>query len=559
MIRGYRPRWEVAAYGRFARDRSSTRFLAGGYYLGLGEYLLLSAVPRHRLPSRDRDRLGVLSRNFGPAAQLLKRKRRRGNVASFTSSDVGPHAERLSPAAWGRLARIPQGRRTVLRQLAARDGVRSRPDFRSQSLTAVLQRRPDEIGPVLQHLRRDVEPEYVRAALSAAWQVAQKGLDPDAEARLVGHVEAFYFGLSPELRAEPQVNREFCSVVRATAEAAWGVRVEERLAELAGDLEPREGEFPPFVDADLDNRNDLDTCAVNSVRGSATLAAAALLYRRPRSPDLAQLAELAASDPHPAVRAAAHHVALPMLNVDPATAVEFACRVNDHAEDLVLASHAFDDLLSYTLADPQHRRRLTPAVARMVRSHRPGAAEAGAAWATLTLLHFGEMGDLVELALAGSPRQRVRVVQIAGRHADEPNPAAAADLIARLFDDPDATVRDAVATSVAGAKPLGKALPLLQRYVASPAFEDRSVGRVLRALDDEQGPLLPAAEVLLAIGSRLASGAGGSGHSASSLSRLHAEADEAGDDLIATRCLDAIDAVILAGRVHDVFGAADAS
>ncbi|MFO0893319.1 MAG: hypothetical protein U0790_29790, partial [Isosphaeraceae bacterium] len=40
--------------------------------LGLGQYVLLSSLPRARMSPAARDRLGVLQRKFGPIKPLLK-------------------------------------------------------------------------------------------------------------------------------------------------------------------------------------------------------------------------------------------------------------------------------------------------------------------------------------------------------------------------------------------------------------------------------------------------------------------------------------------------------
>ena len=95
--------------------------------------------------------------------------------------------------------------------------------------------------------------------------------------------------------------------------------------------------------------------------------------------------------------------------------------------------------------------------------------------------------------------------------------------------------------------------------MTSPAFASAG-GRVLHALDEHPGPLLPLADALLGAASRTGA-AIPEGHpwsSAAFLVRLHGEADEAGNERVASASLDAIDALLRDGRAGNIFGPADA-
>ena len=559
------PRWEKSGYAFYVRGggRAAWHCWAAGYHLRVGEYLLLSAMPRDRLPPRAIDRLGTLRRRFGPARNMVLRRQRRDGLMSSVRPRVAANAGRLSPAAWGRLARDASRWEQAGHDRGSHRNY-PQPEFVSRILETTLEGRPDLIGPVLERLRVGAHPAFVAAALSAAAKRARrKNVAPEEVAALASGVEAFYFELEPSRRWEAGVAKEFCEAIQAAPTQSWAARTVAALEQLVvAHPDPADGEFPPFGDSDLDHKGDLDTCAINCVRGVAVGAVAALLLRRPDSPHLRRALAAAAADPHPAVRTAAHRLPLVLLRGDPSNpqaAVELACRINEHAEDHVLAAHAFADLLSYTLLDPELRGRLRPTLARMVGSHRQGAAEAGASWATLVFLHRGELENLVEAALAGTPQQRLAIATAVDRHLDGPDPAAAATLLCRLFDDPDPEVRDATASIVADSALHPARRALLEAFVTSPAFASAG-GRVLRALDEHAGPLLPLADALLGAAGRtgVAIPEGHPWFSAAFLVRLHGEADEAGDDRVASASLDAIDALLRDGRAGDIFGPADA-
>src|SRR5262249_22786029 len=149
----------------------------------------------------------------------------------------------------------------------------------------------------------------------------------------------------------------------------------------------------PDRDGESGDRPDVAMSSINCVRGSAAGAIESALFdRRDRLGMLQPAVDSLLNDPHPAVKAAAVGLALPLYNIDRGVAVEAFLKACSHQDDGVLLAYDLNHVLRYTILDFADRVR--PLIERMVASSIGKVAKTGAAWAALAWSHKGLMEDV---------------------------------------------------------------------------------------------------------------------------------------------------------------------
>ena len=355
--------------------------------LGLGQYLLLSALPPDHLPPVVRDWAGVLRRKFGPPKLLLKKTPRRSG--GWVGSTI-PHdrLHLLSDDQWLGIIRGHWPQRSHRWKPMGSDAIgEASVEMFARDLGHMAGRQPHCFARLAQRMPRDADPRYVTAILHALGvteppdQMPEEGWGPAT----VEQIEAIV-GRFQALETDSEFAMALCRAVWQRGNAEWGDRMLERLARLAViHPEPR-------------------------VRGAAAVAIGAVLFGRPGTLSLLRPAvELLLNDPHPAVRVAAVGLTLPLLNVDREEAIAAFLTTCSHPDDEVLRHHDVNQFLDHTIL--RYLDRIAPLIERMVGSAIDEVAKNGAGWATVAWVHRGTMIALVDSCMIGSSPQRQGVAE----------------------------------------------------------------------------------------------------------------------------------------------------
>lgn len=360
--------------------------------------------------------------------------------------------------------------------------------------------------------------------------------------------------------------RQFCWLLFERPEEQWSETTLRRLIEYAtrhsnpeGD-EPRRRRAGSSSEASEVTVNDLETEALNCVRGVAALAIGEQLQAKPELVGFFREAiKQLCTDPHPAVLMAAIRMCLSLLQIDEDFSI--ACFLRAVSLDLRVAASRRAPYY-FNVGMIGHREQFTPIVTQMLKAEhdevtRQGAMEVAARW-----LFHDFFSDELQECLHGSVVHRRGIAEIAADFA------ADADyfdkcrvLIESLVEDDDAEVRSAL--SRFARKPDVLLLPggvdLMTVFVKSKAFLDNP-SVLVYALREYTGSLLPFADVLLTICDQFVGPLRETSrdprkrgmHDVSQfqeiLLRLYEQAVDAGDAIIGNRCLDAWDA-LFEGRV----------
>ncbi|HEX5136357.1 MAG TPA: HEAT repeat domain-containing protein [Planctomycetota bacterium] len=486
-------------HGRPPRERASVRTRYGE-----AQFALLSVLPRNRLSETALARLGVLQEKFRTIADKLLAPREGVELSRVTSPIPRNRLERLSDGAWTRLITgfttpvetAPHFRKrgraieTSVSQFAAdlREVTRRHPD-RFARLAARLPTgiHPEYAGAILEGLDQNAPPEGLSESQRKEWKPASAHLVCEAALRLMG-------------TPYDDADRAVCRLVRRFPTAAWPASVIDRVKSCAmSHPDPEAGKQPiRMTPRDDDGVHEIETHAINCVRGVAAAALGALLHAQPvHLPRVEPALRNLVDDPHPAVRIAAVDATAAVFASDHARALELFLRCIAHDDNRVVCSHAANNVLNYIRRD--HADRLTPIFERMRASKVQTVAERGAAHTTAAWLETQLFEKDVHACLSGHPALRRGVAAVAARwvaHAEHRDQCLR--ILTSLLGDADETVRAAVSAvfHVDGILSLPGCAQFAAQYVGSACFRGAPMW-LLHAIERHRGPLLPLADLVL--------------------------------------------------------------
>ena len=529
--------------------------------VGLGQYVLLAALPQGRLTEEAKGRLGVLRRKFGPVAPLLAKSPR--SIGGWVRSPIpDDRLPRLSDRDW--LSVIEERwekRPRAWRQMGpGRVGEATAEAF-ARDLGSMTKREPRRFARVALAIPASADPRYARAILQNLSDTQppsdQRG---EWQAATVEEIEAVVDHFDG-LAEDPEFATALCwAVVRRSTEP-WSARTYEWLAKISRTHpHPREGEYTVYSGSrpgrsDSPGEPDVLSTSINCVRGAAAEAIQAILFaRRDALGTFGPAIEGLTRDPHPSVRFAAIGLSLPLLNIDRAVAVASFLAACTHERDEVLRARYVNEFLRYTIL--KHVDEFEPLIERMVRSSVVEVAESGAGWVAAVWAHGEKWEDRLERCLAGSAELRAGVARaLAFAVADECSNPRAKEKLCSLFNDPEKDVRGAAASFFrsAGAFETAAVGSLALRFAESAAFDD-SMGDLLMGLEHHAGSLKDYAGAVFAMADRLSGplAAEARDHQtqrpfdaemlAKLLLRLYEQAEH--DQSLRSRCLDAWDRLL---------------
>jgi len=435
-----------------------------------------------------------------------------------------------------------------------------RPETLARDLGEMCRRQPQRFAQLAARMPIDMNSHYLNAILFALAEPQRpENLPESAEWKpaSVQQVEAVFERFASRLE-ERECSMRFCWIIQKRPNEAWSRETLQRLAHFAiHHPHPSENEYTVHRGGALtDEKREADIVgtALNCVRGQAASAIADVLYFR--LDEVAFFSHAMASlvaDKHPAVRAAAIELALPLLNGDRAVAVESFLQACDCPEDQVLKIHHVDRFLSYAIL--HYLDQLQPLLVRMIQSSLDEIASKGATWITVVWAHTRKLGDLLNACLLGSVAHRKGVAEtlvnqmIAG-HGDD----GIAEKLSRLLDDADKEVRQKAASGFHNSEVLRekRGVQLVSSFAKSQALP-HAFDLLFMGLKDFPHPLLPYADAIFLILDRVVPDGGaddvelrwlarGAEHMAEVLLRLYQQADN--NPTLRKRCLDGFDRLL---------------
>ncbi|HAX79147.1 MAG TPA: hypothetical protein DCY88_25805 [Cyanobacteria bacterium UBA11372] len=228
---------------------------------------------------------------------------------------------------------------------------------------------------------------------------------------------------------------------------------------------------PELGTQDSNKTNDIYTEGINSTRGSAVSAIAALIFAdKNRTPYFQETLPKIIKDPSIAVRSCAVAALTAVLNYDRDLAVSLFQQLCEN-EDALLGTQTVEDFLYYAL--PTHFQQLASIVERMIMSELPEVVEIGARQACLASLMMEEARWLAELCLSGTEDHKQAAAQVfvanlrQARFRDFCEQA-----LIQLFHDSNEKVHSQAARCFLDfeADQLGEYVSLIEAFVDSPSF-----------------------------------------------------------------------------------------
>lgn len=545
--------------------------------VGLGQYVLLAALPERRLTGEAKRRLSVLRRKFGSVATILKGSPR--TSGGYVRSTIPPeHLHRLSDRHWLTIVKGRwRDRPRRWRQMGPDQIGEATPRTFAADLGAMTKLEPKRFARLALMIPETADPSYVRAILENLRDTQPSGNDIEAQdwqPATVDEIEAVVDHFD-WLRDDRECATALCWAIMGRSTDRWSARTYEWLARTAmTHPHPGEGEYAIYSgrkpgQSEWPGEPDIVGTSINCVRGVAAEAIQAILFARRDEREIFRPAvEALTRDPHPSVRVAAIGLALPLLNIDRPAAITTFLAACSHERDDVLRARYVNEFLRYTIV--RNVDELGPLIERMVRSPVDEVARAGAGWVGVVWAHREIWEDRLQTCLSGSPRLREGVARaLVAAVADECSNPNAIVTLGTLFDDPEKDVRAAAARFFRneGVVETAVAQSLARRFASSSSLDD-NMDDLLTGLEGHTGELKPYADPIFAMADRLAGplAAEALDHRtrrpfdadllAKVLLRLYEQAEH--DRELRRRCLDAWDQLIALGIGRDALQHIDA-
>ena len=513
------------------------------------QYCLLSAIPSNRLTATDVDHVGVLKLKFGSVDSLFNEPPT--SFGGFGSAPISDGvSEKMTASNWFRLIRSPN---TLLRRkrYARNHFTESSPDMFANQLRHAVKARPSIGIELISRLHQANDLPYISAIASAL--ASEKGSEDSPEDRapvprntlesLISHFSKFV--------SDRGVAMSICGIIASRSDGLWS----DASLTVLSDIAKNHHDPEPGYTISGGGVSEAAATAINCCRGVAARTIAELLWARPELLGGLQPAiDDVRHDSHPAVRAAAARIALPLYNIDRQKAADFFVAVHDHENDDVLSGYDVDHFLSFAIV--QFLPVLTPLLERMIASDIAEVAKTGAAWAMCMWMIDGRLQPLVNKSLEASSAHRLGLAETLAHHlAEQHGGEDAIPVLRRLLDDDDEKTHRAASGTFWRSDfykhPLAERL--LMAFVDSKACL-ADVDGVFRGLKGASVTLTRFAVVIELLVTKLAERSVGQTTHAMNLPdvllRLYEQSESSRD--LRRRCLDAWDTALRYNLSYDV-------
>jgi hypothetical protein len=375
----------------------------------------------------------------------------------------------------------------------------------ANDLRVVAKKNPTRFAKLALQLPDDIHPDYKKAILEGLKSTKpEKQTDPFEPADIVITEQVFdKFNLDFNDR---EVAIAYCRLIEERANENWSEKTIRRLIEYATEHEdPQPGQMhiscPDKSDSGF-TIYDLQTNAINHVRGVAAQTMGSLLWKHPDLFNtLKDTLERLMSDDHPAVRVAAINACLPVLNIDKDFAVEqFLKAVQDDIR--VAACWHSVDYFNCGMYGKKYRLELSMLILDMVNSEYDEVVYEGAKELYARHLFYGIFDKEVKQCIAdGSKHQRKGVARVASSlFYQKDYTKKCGEILMSLFNDSEPEVRQK--TRKVFHKPelleVGDIAIFLDCFIQSESFSDDPLC-LIDIFEKHTGSLVPFADILFKI------------------------------------------------------------
>lgn len=547
-----------------------------GYYCpnhhGKAQYTLLSAIPVLRLTGSGRTQVGVWQRKFDKDPREARVRSYGGIVCSTIPTE---RLHRITDEHWIRIAHEDWSKQQHRHKTMGpgRLGEASHEHF-ARDMGTMARRQPSRFARLaLSLLPETVPTAYVHEILRAFEHKAPpdilvnackaEGGDPKYRAVAARELASWHPVTREEIEAiiekvgtaaDSETARAICWLIQKRDDIRWSQATVNIIGQFAMT-------HPDPSSEELESKHfDVGSSALNSVRGTASMAIEVLLFADlGRYETLKEAIFAVTTDAHVAVRAASIATCCPILNINREWAVDHFMSIVAPADDRVFLGRGLNEFLSYALWS--HSERLLPVIERMSLSEIDKVAERGAAWVAAAWLYKGWCDGMLTKCQSGSVSQRRGVAKLA---ADLPWESEIADarvtLLSAFFNDDDKDVRHEAA-KVFWKPELRKddrLIDLALIFVESRAFAEDPTP-IIRGLETMKGSLVAHASIVHSIADKIAgplAAAARNMHQGISsdvpglfklLLRLYQQAQDTRNRSVQVACLDRWDALLKAG------------
>jgi len=475
---------------------------------GAGQYHLLPALCPLRRSSETTGRIGVLQAKFAnvPKEQFFTRA---GVRSGFLSSPIDSDRRyaRMSDKSWLKLILnkgLPSQHARLRYPLGRKRGVlESSVEMMSRSFGRAARLDPERFARLGLKFPRDVYPNYISELLGALREINPPNEVP--EDRRADWSPATLESIERLVEVAPfsddaRSAQEFCWIVAQRAGLTITEPILQRVLKNSQHKDPE----PDQLHVDCDQRtadcsiHTLEENAINSVRGTAALAIASILWQRiDLLPQLQSVIERLLIDEHPAVRVAAARFFCPVWKHDQQLAIQWLVTVTK-GDSRIAASHEVIRL--YNFGFPKYADQLVPVIRDMLNSTSDDVIEAGAAQVAARWLFFGLFNEEFAECCDGSIAQRKGVVDTLSQLVtDAEYTDKCLPVVERFMNDEEEDVRHKLFRILnhGGLFELTWTPDFLAKLVRSKAGRD-DIDWLLWKLKDLPGSLEPFAEVLFA-------------------------------------------------------------
>lgn len=484
-------------------------------YWGRTQHFLLPALCRTRRSAEVEGLVGVLGRRFHgyPTKWFLRGSRMSGG---WVGSPIRPERlHQVSDEAWlgivtnKQISEEPTHRwKQIGPDHVAESGVRQFAD----DLRALARRFPSRFAKLALRFPPDTHPSYIAAILDGVKATKPDEIPQEEKGSWqpagIDAIEAIFekHGLSDNR----SVAHDFCWLIKARADEKWSDRTIDRLLDYAmHHPDPQEDESDSRRANQKEGEwtvDDLNTNAINCIRGVAGVAIGALLWKHSESLQKLKPAIMhLANDAHPAVRVAALEAGLPLLNLERDLAVDLFIRAC--ADDLRVAACRYG-VYYFNAYMESHVDSLSPVVVRMFNSEIPEVAKEGAKEVCARWIFHGLFERELHNSISGSVPQRKGIADVAAslmRRDDYREKCVS--LLLQLSNDPDQEVRQEASHCVyneSGLLDWAGSKSFIAQFIHSQAFTDDPTG-ILLTFEKYPRSLVPFAEQVFAICQRFVS------------------------------------------------------
>jgi hypothetical protein len=384
--------------------------------LGLGQRILLEAVPSHRLSAKGKATFEALRSKFPSFADLMAEPKLRGGMV--VSPIPSKQLRFVSDRDWISIASSPLARRRTRFEAISTglDGnvLESSHEAFSSDFGEMAKRQPSRFARIALSLDPSKSGLYFHRLLWALG-TTERPSDTSGGANgevqwspaTVSEVEAVFAHLRDH--HDKEIVRGLSWILQKRAREAWSGDTIDRLIRYAlSHDDPHQEALPAAAPNDRSEsvRNELEMTALNSARGGSLIALSQILGHHPDLlPAQRETLLTAAGDSNASVRVAAFSLPLVIAALDEEFATELLLQAASHPDDRVLGSR---DLLR-ALARLSHRNisRLEPLIERMSRCGIGSARTFAAELAVVLEAKIGALHEVVGRALAGDDACRI--------------------------------------------------------------------------------------------------------------------------------------------------------